>query len=143
MATVQRAAPDVQQEDIEEARAFNAQLEALIATQPPVNTLPPEVSRRARRDGKGIFPAPVFLEDARDIEIAGRGGPIKVRLVRPDQTPKGIYLHIHRGGWTRGAHDMQDVGLKLLANETGLCAASIDYRVRPPHPAQAGPDGLE
>jgi acetyl esterase/lipase len=143
MATVQRAAPDIQQEDIDEARAFNAQLEALIATQPPVTTIAPEVSRQVRREGKGIFPAPVFLEEAQDIEIAGRGGPIKVRLIRPDQAPTGIYLHIHGGGWTFGAHDMQDVALKLLANETGLCAASIGYRLAPEDPYPAGPDDCE
>jgi len=143
MATVQWAAPDVQQADIDEARAFNEQLESLIATQPPVNTLPPELSRRARREGKGIFPPPVFLEEARDIEIAGRGGPIKVRLIRPDRKPAGIYLHIHGGGWTLGAHDMQDVSLKLLANETGLCAASIGYRLAPEDPYPAGPDDCE
>src|SRR5258708_9258665 len=143
MSTVHSAATDVEQQDIGEARAFNAQLEALIGTQPPVFTLPPEVARRNRREGKGIFAAPVFLEDARDVEIAGRGGPIKVRLIRPDQEPTGIYLHIHGGGWTLGAHDMQDVGLKLVANETGLCAASIDYRLAPEHPYPAGPDDCE
>jgi acetyl esterase len=143
MSTVRPATPEVEQQDIDEARAFNAQLEALIATQPPVYTIAPEAARRARREGKGIFPAPVFLEDARDIEIPGRGGPIKVRLIRPDHKPMGIYLHIHGGGWTLGAHDMQDVGLKLLANETGLCAASIDYRLAPEHPYPAGPDDCE
>jgi acetyl esterase len=143
MSTVRHAAPEVEQQDIDEARAFNAQLEALIATQPAVHTLAPEVSRRARRAGKGIFPAPVFIEDARDIEIAGRGGPIKVRVIRPDHQPTGIYLHIHGGGWTLGAHDMQDVALKLLANETGLCAASFDYRLAPEHPYPAGPDDCE
>jgi acetyl esterase/lipase len=140
---VQRAEPDVQQEDIDEARVFNVQLEALIATQPPVNTVPPDVSRRARREGKGIFPAPVFLEEARDIEVIGRGGPIKVRLILPAQPPTGIYLHIHGGGWTLGAHDMQDVALKLLADSTGLCAASIGYRLAPEHPYPAGPDDCE
>ena len=143
MALVQPAPPAIEQQDIDEARAFNAQLGALIATQPPVYTRPPEVSRQVRREGKGIFPAPVFLEEARDLEIAGRGGPIKVRLIRPDQKPVGIYLHIHGGGWTLGEHDMQDDALKLLANETGLCAASIGYRLAPEHPYPAGPDDCE
>jgi acetyl esterase len=143
MAVVQPAATGVQQEDIDEAHAFNAQLEALIATQPPVYSLAPPLSRQARRDGKGIFPAPVYLEEAKDIAVAGRGGPIKVRLIRPDRKAAGIYLHIHGGGWTLGAHDMQDVALKQLANETGLCAASIGYRLAPEDPYPAGPDDCE
>src|SRR6202022_891363 len=133
MSKVRPVTPEVEQQDIDEARAFNTQLEALIATQPPVYTLPPEVSRRARREGKGIFPAPVFLEGARDIEIPGRGGPIKVRLIRPDQKPTGVYLHIHGGGWTLGAHDMQDVAAKLLANATGIWVGSITSGIAPKH----------
>ena len=143
MSTAPRETPDLEQPDIEEARAFNAKLEALIATQPPLHMVAPEVSRRARLEGKGIFPAPVFLEEARDVEIAGRGGPIRVRIIRPDHEPRGIYLHIHGGGWTLGAHDMQDVPLKLLANEAGVCVASIDYRLAPENPYPAGPDDCE
>jgi acetyl esterase/lipase len=143
MATIRPASSTIEQQDIEEARAFNAKLEALIATQPLVIEVGAEAARRARREGKGIFPAPVFLEEARDIEVPGRGGPIKVRVIRPDGEPKGVYLHIHGGGWTLGARDMQDVALKLLANETGLCAASIDYRLAPENPYPAGPDDCE
>lgn len=143
MAAVRPTTPAVEQQDIEEARAFNEKLEALIATQPATHMLPPEDSRRRRREGKGIFPAPVFLEEALDMEVAGRGGPIPVRLIRPDRKPTGIYLHLHGGGWTLGAHDMQDVALKLLANETGLCAASIGYRLAPENPYPAGPDDCE
>jgi acetyl esterase len=134
---------DVEQSDIDEARAFNAQLEALIAAQPLVTTLPAPVTRKARREGKGIFPAPVFLEEARDIQVPGRGGAIKVRVIRPDKAPTGIYLHIHGGGWTLGAHDMQDAALKWFANETGLCMASIDYRLAPENPYPAAPDDCE
>lgn len=143
MSVVDRATIDVEPQDLVEARSFNSALEALIATSPPVHTLPPEVVRQARREGKGIFPPPVFLPEAKDIEVAGRGGPIKVRLIRPDRKPVGIYLHIHGGGWTLGAHDMQDVALKEVADQTGLCAASIGYRLAPEHPYPAGPDDCE
>jgi acetyl esterase/lipase len=143
MALAGPATAEVAQHDIDEARAFNTQLEALIASQPLVSTLPPSATRKARREGKGIFPAPVFLEDAKDIVIPGRGGPIKVRVIHPERPPTGVYLHIHGGGWTLGAHDMQDVALKSLADETGLCAASIDYRLAPENPYPAGPDDCE
>jgi acetyl esterase len=134
---------DVEQRDIDEARAFNAQLEALIATQPLVTTIPAPATRKARREGKGIFPAPVFLEEATDIQVPGRAGAIRVRVLRPDKAPTGIYFHIHGGGWTLGAHDMQDVALKWFANETGLCMASIDYRLAPENPYPAAPDDCE
>jgi len=136
-------ATDVEQRDIDEARAFNAKLEALIAAQPLVTTLPAPVTRKARREGKGIFPAPVFLEEATDIQVPGRAGAIKVRIIRPDKAPTGIYLHLHGGGWTLGAGDMQDVALKWFANETGLCMASIDYRLAPENPYPAAPDDCE
>jgi acetyl esterase len=133
----------VDQEDVEEARAFNAQLEALIATVPTIISVGAPETRRLRREGEGIFPKPVFLEEARNIEVTGRGGPIPVRVIRPAGKPVGVYLHIHGGGWALGAHDMQDVALKTLADATGLVAASIGYRLAPEHPYPAAQDDCE
>lgn len=143
MAAVGLTAGGVDQNDVEEARAFNTQLEALIATVPSIIDLGAPESRRLRREGKGIFPPPVFLEEASDIQVDGRGGPIPVRVVRPAGKVAGIYLHIHGGGWALGAHDMQDVALKALADDTGLVAASIGYRLAPEHPYPAAQDDCE
>jgi acetyl esterase len=143
MSTARSVVTEVDQKDVDEARAFNAQLETRIASVPSVHTLPPDFTRRARRDGTGIFPAPVFLGEAVDLEIQARSGPLRVRVIRPDQKPTGIYMHFHGGGWTLGAHDMQDVLLKQLANETGLVAASIGYRLAPENPYPAAPDDCE
>ena len=89
-------------------------------SRPAVDTVPVEVTRRARREGTYIFAPPVHLDEARTIEVPGRGEPITVRIIPPDQAPTGIYLHIHGGGWTLGSSDEQDVPLKQLANATGL-----------------------
>lgn len=144
MPTARVTPDDISQKDVDQARAFNEELEALIATVPLVIEVPPAESRRLRREGKGIFPAPVFLEQAKDLEVRTRGGAVKVRVIHPaGDRATGVYLHIHGGGWTLGAHDMQDVALRLLADETGLVAASIDYRLAPEHPYPAGPDDCE
>jgi acetyl esterase len=130
-------------EALSETRAFNAQLESLIATQPSVHTIPPAVARRVRREGKGIFPAPVFLPRARDLVIPGRGGDLRLRVIQPEQAASGVHLHIHGGGWTLGAADQQDPLLAALADATGLSVASVDYRLAPEHPFPAAPDDCE
>ncbi len=126
-----------------ETRAFNARLEALLATIPAAHTVPPAVVRAGRRLGKGTFPAPVFLPEMRDLGIPGRHGPLRIRVARPPAAARGVYLHLHGGGWMLGAADMQDPDLTALAAATGLVAASVDYRLAPEHPFPAGPDDCE
>ncbi len=126
-----------------ETRAFNAELERLLATMPSIHTVPPEETRRARREGSAIYPAPVFLDEARTVEVNGSGQPVRLRIIEPDSEPSGAFLHIHGGGWTLGGSDMQDVRLKRLARETGLTVVSVDYRLSPEHPYPAAPDDCE
>jgi len=126
-----------------ETRAFNAELERQLATMPPVQTLPPEESRRARREGRGIFPAPVYLPQARNLEVDGPAGPVRLRVIAPEGESAGTYLHIHGGGWTLGDNDMQDPRLARIARETRLTVVSVGYRLAPEHPYPAGPDDCE
>jgi acetyl esterase len=128
---------------IAETRAFNAELERLLATTPSVHTVPPPETRRARREGRGIFPAPVFLPDVPTLEIEGPASRVSLRIIAPDREPVGAFLHIHGGGWTLGDNDMQDLRLQRLARDTGLTAVSVGYRLAPEHPYPAGPDDCE
>jgi acetyl esterase/lipase len=130
-------------ETIEETRAFNARLEQLHAEVPPIEEVPPAVTRAAATAGRGLFPAPVYDPRARWIEIPSRSGEVRVRVVEPAGEPKGVYLHIHGGGWVLGAADEQDTLLAAVADETGLCAVSVEYRLAPEHPYPAGPDDCE
>ena len=143
MDTLREAQTAVDEHDLVEARALNAQVESFLATVPSVHTVPVALTRQARREGKGAFPPLIFVDEAEDVEIPGRAGPIKVRVVRPPLQAVGIYLHVHGGGWTLGAGDMQDVLLKTVAEVAGFCAVSIDYRLAPEHPYPAGPDDCE
>src|SRR5919198_1521825 len=135
----------VAEDALAETRAFNAELERELAARPPAHAVPVEVTRRQRRDGTGVFPAPVYLpERARDLTIDGRAGRIGLRVIAPEgRAAVGAYLHIHGGGWALSAADLQDVLLAELADATGLCAVSVEYRLAPEHPYPAGPDDCE
>jgi len=126
-----------------ETRAFNAELERLLATMPSVHTVPPEQTRRLRREGGGIFPVPVYLPQARTLDIDGPGGPISLRIIAPERESTGAFLHIHGGGWTLGSNDAQDPRLDRLARETGLTAVSVGYRLAPENPYPAAPEDCE
>ena len=127
-----------------ESRAFNEEISRVLREQPSVHVVPPEVTRRARREGRSIFPAPVFVEQARDVTAPTRSGEIRARLIPPASgDPTGVYLHIHGGGWVLGCCDEQDLRLATLADATGLCAVSVDYRLAPEHPYPAAPDDCE
>ena len=127
-----------------ETRAFNENLGQLIAALPALHTVPPEETRRARRESGGIFAPPVYLPEAWWERIPGRGGEeIPLRIVEPAAQSRGAYLHIHGGGWTLGAADLQDPTLKAAANATGLTIVSVDYRLAPEHPYPAAPDDCE
>jgi acetyl esterase len=127
-----------------ETQTFNAEIERMIAAGPAMETLPVDAVRQARRDGEDIFPPPVYLADrARELSIPGRGGDIGLRVIAPQQDAVGAYLHIHGGGWALGAADLQDPLLADLADETGLCVVSVEYRLAPEHPYPAGPDDCE
>nr|MDP9491363.1 alpha/beta hydrolase [Actinomycetota bacterium] len=126
-----------------EARAFNEEIAFRLSQQPSVHAVPPEASRRARREGRSIFPPLEFLPQARDITVPTRNGEIRLRVLASDGEATGIYLHIHGGGWVLGECDEQDPRLWSLVEATGLCAVSVGYRLAPEHPYPAASDDCE
>jgi acetyl esterase/lipase len=118
-----------------ETRAFNRELAATLAELPKVHEVPPEVTRAARREGKGVFPLGGPLEGSSWAAIDPSGeGPGRVRLSQPKGPPRAIYVHIHGGGWTLGAPDQYDRHNQALAERTGMRVVSIQYRLAPEHP---------
>ncbi len=127
----------------DETRAFNAELERTLSRQPSVHTLPPAVTRRARAEGRGIFPPPRKVAEAVNRQVPGRAGPVGVRTFVPPDGVAGVYLHVHGGGWTLGTADQQDVALWSLARDAGVAVVSVDYRLAPEHPYPAAADDCE
>jgi acetyl esterase len=102
-----------------------------------------ETTREARRQGRGPFPPAIKSPRARTITIPGRdGNAIPLRIIAPDR-PRGVYLHLHGGGWVLGAADQHDQMLERIADNIGLAAVSVEYRLAPEHPYPAGPDDCE
>jgi acetyl esterase len=128
-----------------EIRAFNAELERTLSEATPMETVPVDVVRRLRREGRDVFPPPEYLPDrARDLSIPGRGGDVGLRVIAPEgREAVGVYMHIHGGGWALGAADLQDPVLAELADATGLSVVSVEYRLAPEHPYPAGADDCE
>ena len=127
----------------EETLAFNEQLRQVLSSLPGIETVPVELTRRSRYEGHSVFPAPVFVDEARWVDVPSRGGGLRARVIAPEGEAVGVYLHLHGGGWTIGAADLQDVLLAQLARETQLVVASLEYRLAPEHPYPAGPDDCE
>lgn len=127
-----------------ETAKLNGDLVSLLTGQPEWWVVGAEATRQARRRGEGPFPAPVLSPRARVITITGKdGNTISLRVVTPSSPARGVYLHIHGGGWVLGGADMQDAMLERIADNTGQAVVSVEYRLAPEHPYPAGPDDCE
>ena len=127
--------------DAETAR-LNDEIVAKLNALPDAWSFPPAVVRERRRQGLGPFPPMPKSRHAETTEIEGPGGLIPLRIIAPAR-PRGVYLHIHGGGWTWGAADEQDPWLERIAAACGFACISVDYRLAPEHPYPAGPDDCE
>lgn len=93
--------------------------------------------------GETSLPKPVFLEEAKAIQIPSRdtGRMIPCRVVKPSAgVIKGVYMHLHLGGWMLSNETSQDVMLQRIANSTGLVCVTVGYRLALENPFPAGPE---
>ncbi|MGK2740770.1 alpha/beta hydrolase [Tepidicaulis sp. LMO-SS28] len=126
----------------EETRTINDTIIGMMDGMPDVWDIGPAEARAMRARGDGPFPLPPLSERAETRKIKGKGGEIDLRIIAPDN-PTGIYLHLHGGGWVLGSAAQQDLLLERIADNTGLAAVSVEYRLAPEHPYPAGPDDCE
>jgi len=126
-----------------ETRALNKKLIELMTPLPEWWDVGAERVREARRLGEGAFPAPAMSERAHTRTIEGRDGRrIPLRVLAPDN-PRGVYLHIHGGGWVLGSAEAHDMMMERIADNAGLACVSVEYRLAPEHRYPAGPDDCE
>jgi len=126
----------------DEIRAQNADIVAKLAALPDPMSVPPALVRERRRQGLGPFPLMPLSPRAQTVSIDGPAGPIPLRIIAPEN-PRGVYFHIHGGGWTWGTADEQDPWLDRLAERCRLAVVSVEYRLAPENPYPAAPDDCE
>lgn len=103
----------------------------------------PPASAPALRDALAAAgPPPYVAATAAAIGVPAGDHEIPLRIV-PAQNPTGVFVHCHGGGWTIGSAAGQDAALERIVANTGMTAASIDYRLAPEHPYPAGLDDCE
>lgn len=115
-------------------QAVTAALAETLAALTPPDGLP--AMRDAYVRGELGLPASPKSPRARTMTIDGPAGPIALRIFVPDQV-RGVYLHVHGGGWIVGSNDTWDEQLEYFGHEAGMVAVSLDYRLAPEHPAPA------
>ncbi|MFZ0666214.1 MAG: alpha/beta hydrolase [Acidimicrobiales bacterium] len=94
-----------------------------------------ETARKFMSDLATGMPANFPVEER---SVAG----VPVRIFVP-QSVKGVYLHIHGGGFVLGVAAMNDVSNADIAKQCNVAVVSVDYRLAPEHPYPAGPDDCE
>lgn len=130
---------DPELEALADANAETARfVSELTAGHPGFHEMTPE----AAREGIPGVPPPPVLDNAVTRHITGPRGDIELRMFIPE-TPRGVYLHIHGGGWVIGSASMADTRLDALATAADAAVVSVEYRLAPEDPYPAGPDDCE
>jgi acetyl esterase/lipase len=126
---------------LDETRALNAEIVRRLEAEPVGLTIPQ--IRQRRIEGIGAFPPSPKSARAETLHIEGPAGKLELRIIAPKAPPRGIYFHIHGGGWSIGAPDQNDPLCEGIADGAGLISVSVKYRLGPEHPYPAGPDDCE
>jgi acetyl esterase len=123
-----------------------AVLDALAAMKlTPPDQLPVERARAQFMQSRAQFlAAPQPVGAIVDQSIPGPGGPIPVRIYRPQgstpNAPLPALVFMHGGGWVFGNLDSHDTMCRELCNLSACALVSVDYRLAPEHKFPAALD---
>jgi acetyl esterase len=106
---------------------------------PPADEVPVAQARAGHEHETEVLGGPgEEVGEVSDIEVAGVGGPIRVRVYVPREPTGGVLAYFHGGGWVVGSIESFDTTCRALANASGAIVGSVGYRLAPEHPFPAG-----
>lgn len=94
-----------------------------------------------RWNGETALPKPVVIESGKNIKLPSRekGREIPCRVFYPETgSSKGVFYHIHGGGWVLQSEAYQDIMLKFISDNAQVTVVSVGYRLAPEHPYPQG-----
>jgi acetyl esterase len=113
---------------------------------PPLSSLSPADARALYREGGRRNGGPrVEMAAVRDLAAPGPGGPIPLRLYRPEGVAERgapALVFIHGGGWVIGDLDSHDGVCRRIAQDANCLVVAVDYRLAPEHPAPAAAEDV-
>lgn len=122
-----------------QAQAFLDQMQAL--GRPSLAEMAVPDARAMAKQMAQILPRGPEVASVTDLSVDGAGGPIPIRLYRPEGTsPMQALVWFHGGGFVIGGVDEADSVCRQLVSESGIVVASVDYRLAPEHPYPAAAD---
>jgi len=100
----------------------------------PLHEMTPAEAREVTAGLKEMYgPGPEMARVEELSAPAADGASVPVRLLVPNDSPRGLIVYYHGGGWVIGAIDEFDTLGRQLAERTGCAVALVDYRLAPEH----------
>lgn len=118
--------------DEQRARNFNEMTREALRHHPVIYNRPLDEVRKER----ATWAAKSTDKRARWISVTSS---LRARVLDID-SPRGVCVHLHGGGWVLGGADQQDRLLASISDGTGLKVLSVDYRLAPENPFPAALD---
>ncbi|MFD5559823.1 alpha/beta hydrolase [Kitasatospora griseola] len=120
-----------------QAEAMRAQRAA--AGTPPLYTRTLAEARAADlADIRAAAGNPESVGSVEELTVPGPGGPLPLRVYRPERDGRlPVLLYLFGGGWTLGSPDTGDAICRRLTNAVGCVTVSVGYRLAPEHPFPA------
>lgn len=100
---------------------------------PAKMALTPAAKRQATKPAAWMLNNPVTTVKSENVFIDSRGGPLQIRLYKPNGWVAGGpgLLYVHGGGFYMGGLDGCDDICRKLSDRAGVVIASVEYRLCP------------